>query len=102
MADPEPLLRQICEFIELDFDPAMLRHADGAEERLAELGDLEAQGGRQARDADERATAHARAKQAATTARTGAWRTEMSADDQREFEAVAGELLRDLGYDLLS
>ena len=102
VADPEPLLRQIGEFIELDFDPAMLRHADGAEERLAELGDLEAQGGRQARDADERATAHARAKQAATTARTGAWRTEMNADDQREFEVVAGELLRDLGYDLLS
>jgi hypothetical protein len=102
VADPEPPLRRICDLIELDFDPAMLRHAESAEERLSELGDLEAQGGRQARDADERATAHARAKQAPTTARTGAWRSEMNADDEREFEAVAGELLRDLGYDLLS
>jgi hypothetical protein len=101
-ADPAPELKRICEFIELDFDDAMLRHEEVAAERLAELGDLAARDGRQARDAGERANAHARAKQAASTARTGAWRGEMNADDQREFEAVAGELLRDLGYDLLS
>jgi Sulfotransferase family len=102
VADPEPHLRRICEFIELEFDPAMLRHNESAAERLAELGDLEAEDGRQARDANERATAHARAQEPATTARTGAWRTEMSLDDRRAFEAVAGDLLRELGYDLLS
>lgn len=102
VADPEPHLRRICEFIDLEFDEAMLRHDQGAEARLAELGDLDAEGGRQARDADERAAAHARAKGAPTTARTGAWRTEMSAEDEREFEGAAGDLLRDLGYDLLS
>jgi hypothetical protein len=102
VADAEPELRAICAFIELDFDPAMLRHSDGAEGRLAELGDLEAVGGRQARDAHERASAHALARQPASTARTGTWRTEMSPEDEREFESVAGELLRDLGYDLLS
>jgi hypothetical protein len=102
VADPEPSLRRICELIELAFDPAMLRHDQGASERLAELGDLGAQGGRRARDADERAGAHARAKQAASTSRTGAWRTEMHEEDRHEFEDVAGDLLRDLGYDLLS
>jgi hypothetical protein len=102
VADPEPSLRRICELIELDFDPAMLRHDKGASERLAELGDLDAEGGRRARDADERAGAHARAKQAASTSRTGAWRTEMHEEDRHEFERVAGDLLRDLGYDLLS
>jgi hypothetical protein len=59
-------------------------------------------GGRQARDAGERAAAHMQARGAATTARTGAWRTEMDEGQRNEFEAVAGELLRDLGYDLLS
>jgi hypothetical protein len=102
VADPEPQLRRVCDFIDLEFDPAMLRHDEGADERLAELGDLAAEKGRQARDAGERATAHARARGPATTQRTGAWRTEMSPEDRREFEAVAGELLRDLGYDLLS
>jgi hypothetical protein len=102
VAGPEPHLRNICELIELEFDAAMLRHEEGAETRLAELGDLEAEGGRQARDARERAAAHARARRPASTARTGAWRTEMPAEDVREFEGVAGDLLRDLGYDLLS
>ncbi len=102
VADPEPHLRRICEFIELDFDSAMLRHDENAAERLGELGDLDARGARQARDAEERASAHSRAKRAATTERTGAWRTEMSPHDRREFEDVAGPLLRELGYDLLS
>ena len=102
VADPEPHLRRICEFVELPFEPAMLRHTESAPERLAELGDLAAEGGRQARDAAERASAHARAKQPATTARTGAWRTEMGTADREAFEAIAGDLLRDLGYEVLS
>jgi hypothetical protein len=32
----------------------------------------------------------------------GTWRTEMSPADAEAFEAVAGDLLSDLGYDLLS
>ena len=39
-------------------------------------------------------------KQAPSAARVGAWRTEMSADDREEFEAVAGKLLAELGYDV--
>jgi Sulfotransferase family len=102
VADPEPSLRRVCELIELGFDPAMLRHDEGAGERLAELGDLDAEGSRQARDAGERAGAHVRAKEAASTARTGVWRTEMDAGDRHEFEVVAGPLLRELGYDVPS
>ena len=102
VADPEPQLRRICELIELDFDPAMLRHDEGAEGRLAELGDLDAEGGRRARDAGERARSHSRAKEPASTSRIGAWRTEMESGDRHEFEAVAGSLLRDLGYDVPS
>jgi hypothetical protein len=102
VADPEPSLQRVCELIQLEFDAAMLRHSDGAGERLAELGDLDAEGSKQARDAGERAGAHARAKQPASTARTGAWRTEMEAGDRHEFEAVAGPLLRELGYDVPS
>jgi hypothetical protein len=102
VADPEPQLRSVCELIDLDFDAVMLRHHEQAEKRLAELGDLDAVGDRRARDAGERAAAHALARGPATADRTGAWRTEMSAGDTHDFEAVAGELLRDLGYDLLS
>lgn len=102
VADPEPALRRICELIELPFDPAMLRHHQGAGERLAELGDLSSSEGRQARDSGERQAAHALASQPPTSARTGAWREQMAEADRLEFERVAGALLAELGYDVPS
>jgi hypothetical protein len=102
VADPEPALLTICELIELDFDPAMLSHHERAGERLAELGDLSPQAGRSSRDAGERQAAHALASQPATTARTEAWREQMPEAERREFEAVAGGLLAELGYDVPS
>ena len=42
VADTEALLRRVCDFIELDFDPVMLDYHERAEERLAEKArDLE-------------------------------------------------------------
>ena len=41
---PEPQLRRVCELIELDYDAAMLDYHERAGERLAELGDLQAEG----------------------------------------------------------
>lgn len=98
VADPESGLRCICDLIELEFDPAMLRHDDRAADRLAELGDLAPTAGRRARAAGERRTAHALASRAPTRARTAAWREEMSEADRIEFERVAGDLLTELGY----
>jgi hypothetical protein len=102
VAEPERELRRVCELIGLEFDPVMLSHHEGAGERVGELGDLAAAGGRQARPAGERQAAHALAAQAPSRARTGVWRTEMSADERDEFEDVAGGLLAELGYDLPS
>jgi hypothetical protein len=102
VADPQAGLRSICELIELDFDPAMLHHHEGAGERISQLGDLPPQGERQARDSAERQAAHTLAAQAPTKARTEVWRTEMGAAERADFEAVAGGLLSELGYDLPS
>ena len=102
VADPEPGLRRVCELIELGYDPAMLAYHEGAGERLAELGDLAPVDARRGREGAERIAAHSLAAQPPTGARTGAWRTEMSAADRQAFEAVAGDLLRELGYDCLS
>ena len=99
VADTEPALRKVCEFIELDFDPVMLRYHETAAERLAEMaGAMPARDGRPERDAGERLKAHALATKPPTRERIEVWREDMSADDQAEFERVAGELLDDLGY----
>ncbi len=43
--DPEPTLRRICDFVALDFDPAMLTYYERAADRLAEMsGALRAEG----------------------------------------------------------
>jgi Sulfotransferase family len=103
VTDPEPHLRAICELCELEFDPAMLAHHQRAEERLAELGhDLGPEGGRRERSREERLAAHAMAARPASGERAGAWRSEMSDEDRTEFEAVAGDLLAELGYDVPS
>jgi Sulfotransferase family len=103
VADPEPGLRAVCELVELDFDPAMLAYHERAPQRLAELGgDLDSGGGRIPRSGSERLASHALAAEPPSAERTGAWRTEMSEAERREFEAVAGGLLAELGYDVPS
>jgi hypothetical protein len=101
VADPESALRRACDLVELGYDPAMLRHHERADERLAELGgDLPAAGERRGRPGTERLAAHALAARPATAERSGTWRTEMDAGEVAEFERVAGALLVELGYEL--
>jgi hypothetical protein len=103
VTDPEPALRRACELIELDYDPAMLDYHRHAEERLQEMaGELPAVAGRPAREAGERVAAHEMATKPPSPERIARWKREMSASDQTEFEAVAGDLLAELGYETLS
>jgi hypothetical protein len=102
VAAPEPALRSVCDLVELEFDPAMLRHHEGAGRRLGELGDLAEEGARREREGGERRAAHALVTRPPTAARIGIWREELSDSDRAEFEAVAGRLLAELGYDVPS
>ncbi len=86
VAAPESHLRELCELCELEFDAAMLSHHERAGERLAELGgDLEADGGRQARQRH-RAARLARARQTAAERRASRWLAR--ADERRRARRV--------------
>ena len=101
ITDPEPTLRGILSRVELDWDPAVLRYHERAAERLAEMDrDLPAMGGKGHRPAEKRVGSHAMTKRPPDPTRLARWREEMSAEDVAEFEAVAGELLSELGYEL--
>lgn len=102
VADPGPALGRVCELIELDYDPAMLDYHERAAERIGELGDLGPEGERRERDRGERQAAHSLAAAPPTSARTEAWRSEMDPSDRAAFDAVAGGLLAELGYDVPS
>jgi hypothetical protein len=77
VAEPETVVQGICEFASLPFEPQML---EPAEVPLAEKPH------------------HRRLLEAPSKRRD--WRAEMSADDVRSFEEIAGDLLVELGYGL--
>jgi hypothetical protein len=98
--DPEGTLRRILSFTELDWDPAVLAYHERAADRLAEMDrDLPAMGGKGHRPAAKRVGSHAMTTQPPDPTRLARWRDEMTAEQQAEFEGVAGDLLSELGYE---
>ena len=73
IADAPLELRRVCEFIGLPYDPGMERYHESARSRLA------------CRPPD--------------PSRVLRWKRDMGADMRERFEAVAGDLLQDLGYE---
>jgi hypothetical protein len=99
VSGPEPTLRAIAEFAELPWHDAMLAHHEHAADRIAGLiRDRRSGQGSVAATADERAAQLARVDEPPRTDRVERWRAEMAATERRRFEAVAGDLLEELGY----
>ena len=100
VADPEPALRRVCEFIQLPWDGAMLDYHRGADRRMAEVTrDLE-RGEGSAIPAAVRASRHTRVAEPPQRGRAGRWRADMSDSDREAFEAIAGDMLAELGYEV--
>lgn len=77
--DPEVVVRRICDFVDLPFDPAMLRYYE-------RVGPIEQE--------------HARHLAKPPTKGLRDWRTDMSPTDARVFELLVGDLLAELGYEV--
>jgi hypothetical protein len=100
--DTEATLRKVCDFIELGWDARMLDYHERAAERLEPLARERPRGGGRAPiPAWYAPSIHARAGEPPAAERAGRWRREMSAEDVETCEAVAGDLLADLGYELV-
>lgn len=95
--NPEASLRRVCDFLDLEWHPAMLEYHRTAEVRLAELGDVR-QNGRLI-GAAERRGIHRLLAQPPRPDRSGRWRTEMSAADRELFAGIAAEALNAYGYE---
>lgn len=101
VAEPEATLRALCDELALEFDAAMLDYHRGAAERLGEHKRPFGPAGRTPADIETFMAIHERAKTPPDPSRIGRWRTEMSREELGRYEAVAGPLLRELGYDTL-
>jgi hypothetical protein len=96
--EAEPALRRVCDFAELDFDPAMERYHERAEGRMAEVTRDFQIGGGPLLSAGDRARQHRLVSEPPRKDRLARWRTDMPEADQKTFGRVAGDLLAELGY----
>ena len=97
--DTEPVLRRVCEFCELPWDEAMLSYHERSGERLKEMARaLPAEGRAKELSVERRMETHAMTTKPPSADRVARWRTQMSAEQRAEFEAEAGDLLKELGY----
>jgi hypothetical protein len=81
--EPEQVLVELCPFLGLDFDPAMLRYFDRADQVLASIDNPQ----------------HHRGLSMPLTKGMRDWRTGMQAQDVVAFEVLAGNLLTGIGYE---
>jgi hypothetical protein len=97
--DPVEVLRRVSDFVELEYDPAMLDYPRRAADRLAEHeASFDGQGRLLVAKAA-RLAQQERVMAAPDRGRSGRWRNELTAAERAAFEAVAGPLLRELGYE---
>jgi hypothetical protein len=96
--EPEAVLRELCDFVELDFDAAMLRAHERAADVLARLPEHRPEGAAVATRA-ERSARHAHLLHPPDPTRAGRWRETLTADEASRFQLTAGGMLCELGYE---
>jgi hypothetical protein len=84
VADPEGVLRRTCAFIDLPYDATMLTYYERADEVMSAVA----------------LPHHHERIRKPPTAGLRSWQTEMAPDDVAAFEAIAGPLLAQLGYEV--
>jgi hypothetical protein len=87
---PEQELQRVCEFLELELTPSMPRYHETARERLREIG---------LANPSPRNPVPRLAAEPPDPSRVGRWKRDMSRREKRRFKRVAGEMLRELGYE---
>lgn len=97
--DTDPTLREVCDFLELPWDDAVLDYHERSADRLAEMKrELPDQGKRTVLSVERRMMTHARTTEKPDPRRVSRWRESMDRADRELFESIAGPLLTELGY----
>jgi hypothetical protein len=93
------VLRKICDFIQLDYEPDMELYHRSAAERMSELENTYDENGKVEVAKEARWSRHRLTARPPDPARIGRWKTALSADELTQFNRGAGNLLHELGYE---
>lgn len=96
---PEITLRRICAYIDLRFEAGMLSYHERAADRLSEINERLDSSGEVIATAETRREIHSQVLSAPNPSRIGRWRSELGSEEILEYEAIAGGMLRQLGYE---
>ncbi|HEY7509458.1 MAG TPA: sulfotransferase, partial [Vicinamibacteria bacterium] len=96
---PPAVLREICAFLALPYDPAMTDYHLRAPARLAEVRDRRQADGTLQVSRERRLWQQRRTTVPPDVSRVGRWRLAMTAAEREAFESVAGDLLAREGYE---
>jgi hypothetical protein len=97
---PESVLREVCDFIGLEYEAAMMNYFERTPERLVEHKQRIRAGGTVLVSREQRLWQQRLVMQPPDLSRIERWRTEMLPQERADYEAVAGDLLAELGYDV--
>lgn len=101
LAQPRTVLENVCHFIDLEYSPAMEDYHRTSGARLrAEIRDRHDVDGNVLVSKAQREAIFEKVNGPPDADRAGRWRREMTGEECARFEAVAGSLLRELGYPL--
>ena len=98
VTDPEGELKRICRHLELPFHRAMLQYHRSARSRLDEAESRYAPDGTLIISKEERLHMQRLTSRPPERARIERWRGEMTPEERRAYEQIAGPLLEELGY----
>lgn len=93
-------LERVCDYVGLSFEPAMLSYYTRTPERLREHKGRSRADGTPLLTREERFRQQERTTAPPDPGRVFAWKQAMSLDEQRRFQLVAGDLLKELGYEV--
>lgn len=99
VTDPEPVLQSLCQFLELDYQPAMLEFHIRAVSRLEEHRERRSHDGQIVVRKEQRLRQQERTMQPPMAARAGNWKQSMSPVESTAFLQQAASLLDELGYE---
>jgi hypothetical protein len=97
--DTEPVLRKVCEFLELDYSDDLLHYHERSADRLKEMArTLPGDGKAKELSVERRMATHEMTTKPPSADRVQRWREQMTEEQRVTFEEVAGDLLAELSY----
>lgn len=97
---PEAVLRRICDFLQLPYADVMLRYHEQTPDRLREHEARVRLDGSVVVSKEQRLRQQERTMQPPDTDRVLAWKSAMDSAERHRYEAIAGQLLAELGYEV--